>query len=184
MAARTVVVVVALSTRGLLALVLRRRTGRLGGLLLAAGLGLRLLRALFLLRLGGCLGVCVVVVSRSAMAPYIPAVGNLVPDFTPTRTLLSPSTTFLVRVPLFVLSSNSCTFEMWIVPSLSTMPPCGFFCDGLGVALDHRDLLDDHAVAERREGPCRSCPCWSRLMTTTVSPLRTCGHYSTSGASG
>ena len=28
------------------------------------------------------------------------------------------------------------------------MPPCGFFCVGLRVALDHRDLLDDHAVAD------------------------------------
>src|SRR5690606_10785795 len=113
-----------LETRRLLALVGRRRTTRLGGLLPTTSLGLRLLGALFLLGLGGCFFVLV------GHGSYIPAFGNSVPDFTPTRTFLSPLTTVLVRVPRFVLLSNSSTLEMWIVPSLSTIPPCGFFCVG------------------------------------------------------
>jgi hypothetical protein len=79
-------------------------------------------------------------------ALYAPAVENLVPDFTPTRTLVSPSATFFVRVPLFVFSSNSCTLLMWIEPSRSTIPRV--LLRRLRVALDHRDLLDNHAVVE------------------------------------
>ena len=60
----------------------------------------------------------------------MPAAGNLVPDLLPTRTLVSPSVTYLVRVPRPSLSSNRATFEMWIVPSLSMMPPWGFFWAG------------------------------------------------------
>ena len=35
---------------------------------------------------------------------------------------------------------------MWIEPSFSTMPPCGFFCVGLVWRLTIATLLDDHAV--------------------------------------
>src|SRR5690606_26196339 len=118
------VVVRLLETRRLLALVRRRRPARLGGFLSTTGLGLRLLGALFLLRLGGFL---VVLVGHGS---YIPASGNSVPDFTPTRTFLSPLTTVMVSVPRFVLLSISSTLEMWFVPYLSTIPPCGFFCVG------------------------------------------------------
>src|SRR5262249_38048785 len=115
--------------RRLLALVLGRRTGRLGLLLLAA--------ALFLLGrldrlLGRSVGGLLFFLGRhGSVLLHSPGLGNLVPLFTPTRILLPPSSTSLVRVPRPSFSSHRRTFAIAIVPSLSMMPPCGFFCVGL-----------------------------------------------------
>ena len=75
------------------------------------------------------------------------------------------------------------------VPSFSTMPPLGCAWVGSGVALDHVDPLDHHAVLLRSAGaaPCRFLPFSLPAMTTTVSPRdvasRGMRHHSTSGAS-
>ena len=114
----------------------------------------------------------------------MPAAGNLVPDFTPTRTFWSPSSTIFVRVPRPSFSSNSCTLEMWIEPSFSTMPPCGFFCVALHVALDHRDLLDDHAVTEHAQDLAALALVGAGDHDHEVALTNVCARiYSTSGAS-
>src|SRR3569833_1839945 len=104
---------------------------------------------------------------------YIPAVGNFVPDLEATRTLLSPSFVILVRVPLFVFSANNCTGEMWMEPSLSTIPPCGFFWLGLVWRL----IIETFSTTKRSPTTRRTLPflpLFEPVTTMTRSPLRTC----------
>ena len=168
---RTVVLVRRLETRGLLALVLRRGTGRLGGLLLAAAaFGLRLLGALFLLRLGGSLGAASLLFFVRHDS-YIPAVGNFVPDFTPTRTFLSPSATSWCACRLFVF-----VVEQLHVGDVDRCPPCRR-CRPAGSSASDFVWRLTIATFSTTTRPCRRTrrtlprlPLSAPLMTTTSSP--------------
>src|SRR5262249_51236186 len=113
------------------ALVLGRRAGRLGLLLATGLLGLDRLVRPGLVALGrlvcGGLGLAAFVFClchrRYLLVRWVQGqtacAGNLVPVFTPTRSLPPPSAVSLVRVPRPSLSSQSSTFAIAMVPSFS-----------------------------------------------------------------
>ena len=135
---------------------------RLGGLLALPALALALLGALFLLGSGvrraalpaSCLS------SSFAMTRHIPALGNLVPDFTPTRTFLSSVDDDLgARAAPELVVEQRARWRCGPCLPCRRCRPAGSSASGFVWRLIIVDLLDDRRGRRRRAGPCRACPC-------------------------